>query len=675
MRLQLGLYRACASLQLAVVLIALLAVVLAWATFVESRLGTPAVRFGIYGTWWFALLGGLLGFNVLCSALIRLPWGKKHFGFLVTHAGILVLLFGCWLTRWKGIDGNVPVLEQDPEGVHRGYLDLYHFQLAVQPNRPGDIKAELITIPFRGGPFNWSDYQDRAWFPWHWARRDQGVLYDEDNIRLEVLDYYSETKYERGPRLKLKLRDPRIAPADASTPAGEKVDAWKSVDLGIMPDLDPNPAEENRDKYGIGEAKPVLGDTRVVFWMTGNRAETEAFRHSRPEGPLGRWGQVVLFAGGRKYHFPVDELFEAARRGSREAPGTLRLGDTALEVAMMPDFNFAELRIKLQVYRDGRPSREIWLHANQPHRDQQDYQNEVFGTYWFEPGPATTRQLTRRTHYEARQSRIDVLQGHDQKLHYRAWRAPQVVEIGPLPIDGSKVTPFPDGDRSSVLMVDEFFPQDTPGTPVALEFAKPGTRKSEDIEPAQARVRLTVDGQQEEFWLARRFTYPFEDLRSDQRRVVHSESRRVTITLQPDEVELGFSIYLREFVEKRYAGTGMPKNFTSKIDLSDLDDPPKVLKSNATITMNAPLDFTDRRTGRSFRLSQQSRRGPMSPRASYQIWRRIGGKTERSLIYISDLGMNYDPGRGTKYAGSLLIVIGMIVVLYARTSFFKKAAS
>jgi len=47
--------------------------VLAWATFVESWYGTEAVNFGIYEAWWFNLLLGLLGLNVLCAAMIPLP--------------------------------------------------------------------------------------------------------------------------------------------------------------------------------------------------------------------------------------------------------------------------------------------------------------------------------------------------------------------------------------------------------------------------------------------------------------------------------------------------------------------------------------------------------------------------------------------------------------------------
>ena len=95
------LYAAMASLELAVVTIAASVLVLAWATlWVERLYGSEAARFAVYGTWWFAALLLLLALNVLAAALIRFPWRKKQTGFVVTHAGILVLLAGClWSAR------------------------------------------------------------------------------------------------------------------------------------------------------------------------------------------------------------------------------------------------------------------------------------------------------------------------------------------------------------------------------------------------------------------------------------------------------------------------------------------------------------------------------------------------------------------------------------------------
>src|SRR5690606_26425030 len=106
-----GLFDFCASLKLAVILILACALALAWATFVESAYGTPAVQFGMYGSWWFGLLNLMLAINIFAAAAIRYPWKKHQTGFVITHIGLLVLLFGCLMQRRGGIDAQMPIFE------------------------------------------------------------------------------------------------------------------------------------------------------------------------------------------------------------------------------------------------------------------------------------------------------------------------------------------------------------------------------------------------------------------------------------------------------------------------------------------------------------------------------------------------------------------------------------
>ncbi len=99
------------SLKLAVLCLLSLAAVLATATVLESEFGTRAAHVMVYGTLWFYALLLLLGTNVLCAALSRLPWKKRHIGFVTTHVGILTILLGAYLTMRFGVDGSLPVFE------------------------------------------------------------------------------------------------------------------------------------------------------------------------------------------------------------------------------------------------------------------------------------------------------------------------------------------------------------------------------------------------------------------------------------------------------------------------------------------------------------------------------------------------------------------------------------
>jgi len=367
-----------ASLQLAVVLISLYAVVLAWATLVESRHGTAAAHFGIYDTGWFVALNVLLGLNVLCAALVRFPWRRRQAGFVVTHAGILVLLVGCWVSHRGGIEAQLPVFEG--QAAHLAFQDSHHFELLsetlgeVDAPVGSDLSAEEpIRVPLVAGPFSWNRYAELPWFPWRLARRGQGVVYDEGGIVLEVLDYTSK-----------------------------------------------------------------------------------------------------------------------------------------------------------------------------PH--------------------------------------------------------------------------------------------------------------------STARVRLTVDGKSEEFDLAASSEEP---MRGDQRHIVTGKRRRVVVTMPLDQVDLGFQVYLRKFQRKLDPGSGMASHYSSRVDFRDRGDPPKKLLENVLITLNAPVDFTDPWTGRTYRLFQSSFSGPWTP-GNPEFDRLAGNDRSRDRIYLSRLSVNYDPGRGLKYAGCFLVVAGIAMLYYMR---------
>jgi hypothetical protein len=375
-----GLFAALASLQLAVVLIALVAGVVAWATFIERSYGAEAAHFIIYDTNWFAGLNGLLAANVLAAVLVRFPWRRRQTGFVVTHAGILVLLAGCLVSQRYGIEAQLPIFEG--HAARRAFQESYHFELHVAPaasSSTAAAPAEVIFVPFVAGPFNWNQYAGLSWFPWRAAYRSQGTLYDEDGIALEALDYQK----------------------------------------------DPQP----------------------------------------------------------------------------------------------------------------------WV-----------------------------------------------------------------------------------------------------------------------------RVRLTVDGAKKEFDVAASSDDAAE---GTQRQVVEGKGRRVTISMRPDEVDLGFQVYLHKFQRKLDPGGGMASHYSSLVDFLDLSDPPRKLQTNVLITLNAPVDFADPRTGCDYRFFQASFSGPWTP-GDPEFEQLVVKDRSRDQMFLSRLSVNCDPGRGLKYFGSLLIVAGIIMVYYLRAYFARK---
>ena len=125
--------------------------------------------------------------------------------------------------------------------------------------------------------------------------------------------------------------------------------------------------------------------------------------------------------------------------------------------------------------------------------------------------------------------------------------------------------------------------------------------------------------------------------------------------------ELGFQVYLRKFRRKLDPGSAMASHYSSLVDFLDRGDPPKKLQENVLITLNAPVDFTDPRSGRTYRLFQSGFSGPWTP-GDDEFDQLLGDGRSRDHVYLSRLSVNYDPGRRLKYAGSLLIVVGMVIV-------------
>ena len=95
------------SLQLAAVLIASFAFIIFVGTWYEKEYGREAAARFVYQAWWFDAFFALLALNILGAALVRLPWKRRHVGFVVVHAGLLTLIAGFVITGHDRLDGTL----------------------------------------------------------------------------------------------------------------------------------------------------------------------------------------------------------------------------------------------------------------------------------------------------------------------------------------------------------------------------------------------------------------------------------------------------------------------------------------------------------------------------------------------------------------------------------------
>ncbi len=133
-------WRISISLKFAVAVILGLTAALIVATVLESKYDTPTAQYWVYQTIAFYGLLGLLGWLILAVALSRLPWQKRHLPFLCAHLGILLLLYGSWLTFQFGIDGSMTV----GEGKTESALELTDPLLVISD----EGKVNTVPVPW-----------------------------------------------------------------------------------------------------------------------------------------------------------------------------------------------------------------------------------------------------------------------------------------------------------------------------------------------------------------------------------------------------------------------------------------------------------------------------------------------------------------------------------------------
>src|SRR6266542_4458237 len=367
-------FRICASLQLAISLLSFFATCLALATFLESAYSGQTARDLVYHTWWFALLLVFLAVNILCAALKKFPWKRHQIGFLITHTGLLVLVFGGLMTNLGGVEGKLLMIDSDNSQIQQALrmanksdtlqlVDQHQIEVLHVPvdeakkdeqflgqiwQAMGDgtevedklrerLGANYATLSLRPGSFAWrSDVYFQPELPWGLrflaglANPFPGFVRELDgNTTLEVKNYYPHTegwpfspaeKDEEGfPVLRLKLTTPMLP---------RPVKRWVSS----LPsrEVDPSPVAFEL----LVQEDPVL---------------LQEFLDPPPVSDLGKAGQLAFVVGFRRKVCRVN-LDEVVPGRSVELEGT-GLTFTLRRRGQLMDL----LDEKLEADADGRP--------------------------------------------------------------------------------------------------------------------------------------------------------------------------------------------------------------------------------------------------------------------------------------------------------------------------------
>jgi len=115
------------SMPFMAVLMIILIVVLALATFMESAYSTETARAVFYGTHWFELLLLLIGINLVGVMVQHKLFRKKKIVVFLFHIAFVLILVGASITRFISYEGSMHIREQASSNVmlsRNAYIDV-----------------------------------------------------------------------------------------------------------------------------------------------------------------------------------------------------------------------------------------------------------------------------------------------------------------------------------------------------------------------------------------------------------------------------------------------------------------------------------------------------------------------------------------------------------------------
>ncbi len=103
--------RTLTSPRLTLLLLVLIGISIASATFVESRLSTASAKAYVYNALWFEIVLGLFALNLLLALTRWWPFKPRLAGFALIHVSVIVILIGAGITRFAGYEGSMMIRE------------------------------------------------------------------------------------------------------------------------------------------------------------------------------------------------------------------------------------------------------------------------------------------------------------------------------------------------------------------------------------------------------------------------------------------------------------------------------------------------------------------------------------------------------------------------------------
>ncbi len=336
---------------------------------------------------------------------------------------------------------------------------------------------------------------------------------------------------------------------------------------------------------------------------------------------------------------------------------------------------------------------EATLFSELAERNRYPENGRVFGALWLDRFEGSDSEYGRPWNPALSKPKLELAQTPDGALYYRYNNGYNEFQTGKLEtqtLDAALQTVA----VAQTALTDVATPADSTA-PTAFSLEKvglqtelgyrftPGAFAQEKANEfyGTAQIRVTLDDAVETFWIR---TIPLESVSDEQlnyltKRVVSSK-RAATIRLTDRKLDLGVALFVKKFTPVYEPGSTTAASFSSLVrvlpqGLSAEEQAVELAKNadaDVLIQMNRPGVLRSPQTGRAFWAYQDSFRGPFRPGAP-EFEQVVDGRllpgetTPRETLYSTTITLNDDPGRGLKYLGSLLIVLGTAFLIYRKS--------
>jgi hypothetical protein len=625
-----------ASLRLAILLMIWLMIECAIGTRIESTINAAAAKYFVYGNSRFYILLALLALNVCSAALIRYPWKRYQTGFVVTHIGLLTILGGSMLTSIAHVDAllNVAQGEVESKMIHPD-----QDELRVSSEDPGTGREKYQAVNVQFGPLTWGS-TILGFIPWG-KGHEEVIKFDEieRGAKLRVKRFIAHCDWESTyvtdkvgvPAVQFTLSAPSVGNFQQTSWV-----AAKPTEIGFIGD----------EQVGVGGI-PV----RVRTWRAGSQAELDHFALAAPKGAiLGERGQLGISHAGKHYLINVDEL----------------KGKPFEDPANQFQVELIEHMINAQLD----PDKRVWRDAGDEPRNPAVSLRLRFGastkeTIAFANNPEFVRPLAVRgglpdgtfiTYFRPDQpSEVQFLVTAGDQLGYRAFSNQACVastiatmgeaypSFGMFQLIPRKVVA---SGRPDVLIIPKPVPPGEQTFPaVEVEFSLPsGEKTTATLVRQVAETRRVVDG------------------------------KIISIRYKLKEEELPFAVRLDDFNEPKQPGTMQAARYESFVTVFKREP-----ISEDKFEPNNPLH---RKLGETPYAFQETRKAEIKMNHPLFFKGEVGheytlyqsGITRQQDVPISTYTVAYDPGLIVKYAGAVIITLGIFLMFYMGGYFRSKPA-